>query len=114
MTFFGSWRTLTVEQCCLRVTSGGTPSRRNPSFYVGGTIPWAKTGELKDRIVDPARIGEWITEEALAKSSAKLLPKDTVLMAMYGDGQTIGSLGLVQSPISCNQACCAMIPDPTI
>lgn len=114
MTMSNPWRTLTVEECCLRVTSGGTPSRRNPSFYDGGTIPWAKTGELKDRLIDPSRVGEWITEEALAKSSAKLLPKDTVLMAMYGDGQTIGSLGLIRSPISCNQACCAMIPDPSV
>lgn len=109
-----TWRELTIEQCCTRVTSGGTPRRNNLDFYRGGTIPWVKTGELKDRVIDPSAIGEWITEEAVRKSSAKVLPVDTVLMAMYGDGQTIGSLGLVRSPVSCNQACCAMIPNPDI
>jgi type I restriction enzyme S subunit len=79
-----TWRTMSIEQCCLRVTSGGTPSRKNPLFHEDGTIPWVKTGELKDRIIVPSRVGEWITEEALAKSSAKMLPRDTVLMAMYG------------------------------
>lgn len=114
MTADRLWRTLRIEQCCTHVTSGGTPSRKNPDFFRNGTVPWVKTGELKDLVVDPKRIGEWITEQALEKSSAKLLPKGTVLMAMYGDGQTIGSLGLVQSPVSCNQACCAMIPDPAV
>jgi type I restriction enzyme S subunit len=105
---------LSIEQCCTRVTSGGTPRRNNPNFYRGGTIPWVKTGELKDRVIDPSAIGEWITEEAIKNSSAKLLPKNTVLMAMYGDGRTIGSVGLVRSPVTCNQACCAMIPNPDV
>jgi len=109
-----AWSELTIEQCCTRVTSGGTPRRNNPDFYRGGTVPWVKTGELKDSVIDPSAIEEWITEEAIRDSSAKVLPRDTVLMAMYGDGRTIGSLGLVRSPVSCNQACCAMIPNPDI
>lgn len=109
-----TWRLLSIDQCCHRVTSGGTPSRRKSEFYVGGTVPWIKTGELRDRFIDPAKIEERITEEALTRSSAKLLPSGTVLMAMYGDGQTIGSLGLVRSSIACNQACCAMIPNTEV
>ncbi|WP_271596282.1 restriction endonuclease subunit S [Bradyrhizobium sp. CCBAU 25360] len=109
-----AWPELTIAQCCTRVTSGGTPRRDNPDYYRDGTIPWVKTGELKDRVIDPSAISEWITEEAVENSSAKVLPKNTVLMAMYGDGRTIGSLGLVRSPMSCNQACCAMIVNPDI
>ena len=41
-----------------------------------------------------------------------LLPPETVLLAMYGDGKTMGSVGLVRTPAATNQACCAMVTDP--
>ena len=101
----------------------GRPVEAIPTFFEAGRNLCARrgesttglvTGELKDRVVDPSAIREWITEEAVNNSSAKVLPRNTVLMAMYGDGQTIGSLGLMRSPMSCNQACCAMIPNSDI
>ncbi|MCX6018978.1 MAG: restriction endonuclease subunit S, partial [Chloroflexi bacterium] len=55
-----------------------------------------------------------ITEEALESSSAKVFPTNTVLMAMYGDGDTITTLGVLRRPAATNQACCAMMPDPGI
>jgi type I restriction enzyme S subunit len=103
------WLLRTIESLCTRVTSGGTPSRKNPSFYNGGTILWVKSSELKDWYVHDT--SEKITECALESSSAKRLPKDTILMALYGDGRTITSLGLLASEATCNQACCAMICD---
>jgi type I restriction enzyme S subunit len=92
------------------VTSGGTPSRANLSFWEEGTVPWIKTGELKDWYIDDAE--ERITEEATLRSSAKVFPANTVLMAMYGDGKTITSLGIIRNAAATNQACCAMIADP--
>jgi type I restriction enzyme S subunit len=100
----------TIESLCLRVTSGGTPSRTVERYWSNGTIPWFKTGELKDGWLENSE--EKITEEALAASSAKIFPANTVLMAMYGDGKTITSLGLLRNPATTNQACCAMIVDP--
>lgn len=104
------WPLASVESLCTRVTSGGTPSRSNSAYYENGTIPWIKTGELKDWYVDA--IQEKITEVALRQSSAKLFPPDTVLLAMYGDGKTMGSVGLLRKSCATNQACCAMLPDP--
>ncbi len=104
------WKVAPIESVCLRVTSGGTPSRKEPSFYNGGTILWAKSSELKDWYVHDT--SEKITQEGLDSSSAKMLPKDTVLLALYGDGRTITSLGLLAQPAACNQACCAMICNP--
>jgi type I restriction enzyme S subunit len=95
-----------------RCTSGGTPLRSNPNFYQNGTIKWIKTKELNDYYVDDSE--EKITEEALEKSSAKLFPPNTVLMAMYGDGKTITSLGILRTEAATNQACCALIADPEI
>ncbi len=86
------WQDVAIEQLCARITSGGTPLRSNRHFYENGSIPWVKTGELKDWYIEDTE--EKITEEAVEKSSAKLFPKDTVLMAMYGDGRTITSLGI--------------------
>ena len=84
--------------------SGGTPIRSN-KFYYGGTIPWLKTGDLNDGLI--TEIPEFITEEAVANSSAKLNPAGSVLIAMYG--ATIGKLGILTFPATTNQACCACI-----
>ena len=84
--------------------AGGTPNRMNMAYY-GGTIPWLKTGDLNDGLITD--IPEFITEEAVANSSAKLNPAGSVLIAMYG--ATIGKLGILSYPATTNQACCACI-----
>ena len=84
--------------------SGGTPSRSNKSYY-GGNIPWLKTGDLNDGYI--THIPEFITEEAVVNSSAKLNPVGSVLIAMYG--ATIGKPGILTFPATTNQACCACI-----
>ncbi len=73
-----------------QVSSGGTPSREILSYW-NGNIPWIKTGELLDGDIFQAE--EHITEEGLANSAAKLFPLDTVLVALYGQGQTRGRTG---------------------
>jgi type I restriction enzyme S subunit len=90
-----------------KVTSGGTPSRDNPAYW-GGTIPWIKTGELVDG--DIASAEEHITQAAVDGSSAKLFPPDTVLIALYGQGQTRGRTGRLTISATTNQACCALLP----
>jgi type I restriction enzyme, S subunit len=106
------WRELQIEDLCERVTSGGTPSRQRPEFYENGLFNWFKTKELKDCALYDSE--ERITQDALDSSSAKLFPPDTVLMAMYGDGITITSLGILRRQAATNQACCAMIPKSTV
>jgi type I restriction enzyme S subunit len=88
-----------------RTSSGGTPSRKNLEFYEEGTIDWVKTGELKDCFVLSSE--EKITSQALSKSSAKLFPANTVLIALYG--ATIGQLGILSREAATNQACCAIL-----
>ena len=85
--------------------SGATPSRAEPEYY-GGTIPWLKTGDLNDGHV--SWVPESITEKALAKTSIRMNPTGSVLMAMYG--ATIGKLAILDVPMTTNQACCACVP----
>lgn len=90
-----------------KVTSGGTPSRSNPSYW-GGTIPWIKTGELLDGNIEDSE--EFITQDGLQNSSAKLFPVNTILIALYGQGQTRGRTGRLIIEATTNQACCAVLP----
>ena len=83
--------------------SGATPSRTRAEFYINGTIPWLKTGELNDGYINNSE--EKVTELALKETSLRLCKKDDVLIAMYG--ATIGKLGILEIEATTNQACCA-------
>jgi type I restriction enzyme, S subunit len=93
------------------VTSGGTPDRNNPAYW-GGSIPWIKTGELLDGSISESE--ETITELGLENSSAKLFPVGTVLIALYGQGQTRGRTGILKIRSTTNQGSAAILPNPEI
>lgn len=106
------WVEVAIQELCSVVTSGGTPSRKHPDYFVppgtAGAHPWVKTQEIADAAIHEAE--EWITDEAVRNSSAKLLPAGTILMAMYA-APTAGRLATLRAPMTCNQAACALIPD---
>ena len=89
-------------------SSGGTPSRKDPSNF-GGSIPWVKTGDLDHQVID--KVEETISETGLATSSAKVFPSGTLLVAMYG--ATIGQTGVLTFDAATNQACAALITKGT-
>ncbi|HEH9400745.1 TPA: restriction endonuclease subunit S [Aeromonas sobria] len=99
------WKLGTIEEIS-SVSSGGTPSRKNESYW-NGNIPWVTTAEVKFNIIEDT--AEKITEEGLANSSAKLFPVDTILIAMYGQGKTRGQVAKLGIEASTNQACAAII-----
>lgn len=82
-----------------RWASGGTPARSNKAYFQGH-IPWIKSGELPDGLIDG--VAEYITEDAISSSSAKVFPKDSVAIAMYG--ATIGRTGILAFDAATNQA----------
>ena len=92
------------------IKSGGTPSRKTKGYYTDGNIPWFKTGDLKSKYLDLP--GEFITQDALENSSAKLFPPQSVLLAMYG--ASIGSCAILKSSAATNQACAAFLPSKKI
>ena len=89
------------------ITSGGTPSRTKPKYW-GGTIPWVKTTLIQNGVIEESEVDEWITEEGLNKSSAKMIPEGTILMAMYGQGKTRGQVAILNFKATVNQACAAI------
>ncbi|MCB4438071.1 restriction endonuclease subunit S [Alteromonas sp. McT4-15] len=91
-----------------KVTSGGTPNRANPAYW-GGSIPWVTTSLIDFNKIVSA--DEFITDEGLKGSSAKLFPKGTLLIALYGQGVTRGKVALLDIDATTNQACAAMMFD---
>ncbi len=97
------WVWTTIGQVA-DTTSGGTPSRKHPEYYTDGIIPWIKSGELRDGLI--TQVEESITEEALRKSSAKIFPQGTPVVALYG--ATVGKTGILGIDAATNQAVCAI------
>jgi len=97
-----SWLWVRLGNICHTAT-GGTPSRKVSSFYCGN-IPWLKSGELNDGIIYDSE--EKITEIALNSSSAKIFPRGTILIALYG--ATVGKLGILRINAATNQAICGI------
>lgn len=89
------------------MTSGTTPSRANIDFYSNGSIPWVKTTDLNNGILNSTE--ESVTNKALEKTSLKLLPKGTVLVAMYGGFNQIGRTAMLGMEATINQALSALI-----
>jgi len=91
-----------------QTTSGGTPKTSDPENY-DGHIPWLRTLDLNNDNVYDFEIQ--ITEKALSESSAKVVPANSVLVAMYGGAGTIGKSGLLKFNAAINQAICAILPN---
>lgn len=101
------WNVTDVEHFCIETKSGGTPSRTNDSYWNKKDIPWLKSGEVQNCFVFDTE--EYISKEGMECSSAKLIPKDSVVMAMYG--ATASQVCYLKNEMTTNQACCNMICD---
>ncbi|WP_173217539.1 MULTISPECIES: restriction endonuclease subunit S [unclassified Streptococcus] len=91
------------------VSSGSTPSRDNKLYWDSGTINWVKTTEVINREITETE--EKITKFALENTSLKLFPVNTILIAMYGQGQTRGRSAILKVESTSNQACGAIFPN---
>ncbi len=88
-------------------TSGGTPSKAHKEYYEGGTIPWLRSGEVSQGLIYETEL--FITQVGMDNSSAKIVPVDSVAIAMYG--ATVGEVGIIKKPMCTNQAVCNIFPN---
>lgn len=101
-----------ISALAKRVSSGLTPLRSNPEFWLTGTIPWLKTEQLGEKFIYSTT--EKISEIALKKTSIKVYPPNTLSVAMYGEGRTRGNVSIIKSKMATNQACCNIELDPEL
>ncbi len=99
------YKTVPLETLC-SVGSGGTPSRIHPEYYKEGNIPWVKTTEVIDELISDTE--EKITKKGLNSSSAKLYEPNSLIIAMYGQGQTRGRTAKLAIQATTNQACAVL------
>ena len=90
-----------ISDICLNICSGGTPSTSHEEYY-HGNIPWLRTQEVDWKEINDTEIK--ITDDAIANSSAKIIPANCVIVAMYG--ATAAKAAINKIPLSTNQACC--------
>ena len=101
-----------ISAIAKRVSSGLTPLRSNPDFWMNGTVPWLKTEQLGEKFIYSTK--EKISEVALKKTSIKVYPPNTLSIAMYGEGKTRGNVSIIKSKMATNQACCNIELDPEL
>ena len=100
-----NWKKMPIGEVC-KSYAGGTPSRSNPTYY-GAEIPWISSGEANQAYITDTK--EKITKKGLRFSSAKMIPKEAILLAMYG--ATAGQVSKLKIDATANQAVLALIPD---
>lgn len=90
-----------------KTTAGGTPSKSHPEYYNGGKIPWLRSGEVCKMNISNTEL--CITDLGMQNSSAKLVPVNSVVVAMYG--ATAAQVGVIRSEMTLNQAISAIFPN---
>ena len=102
------WPTVTLGEICTFMT-GGTPTSTVAEYYENGTVPWLVSGDIhRFEISDCERR---ITQAAVENSNARVLPKDSVLIALNGQGKTRGTVALLRMEgATCNQSLVAITP----
>ncbi|MFH1096983.1 MAG: restriction endonuclease subunit S [Candidatus Desantisbacteria bacterium] len=103
------WELVQIGDIC-KTSSGGTPLSGTSEYYENGNILWINSGEVRQGVIFESE--NKITELGLQKSSAKIFPKNTVLLAMYG--ATAGQIGILGVDASTNQAICGILPSPKV
>ena len=88
------------------VITGGTPSTAKPEYWDNGDIPWLQSGCCQNCDVDFAE--KYITQEGYDNSSTKLMPKDSVMIALTG--ATAGKIGYLNFEACGNQSITGILP----
>lgn len=104
-----AWPVVNLAEIC-RFMTGGTPTSTEQSYYQGGSIPWLVSGDIhQGEIFDCEKR---ITQAGVDNSNARVLPKNSVLIALNGQGKTRGTVAILRMEnATCNQSLVAMSPN---
>ena len=101
------WKTL--GEICKKIYSGGTPNTSKPEYWENGTIPWMSSGEVNLGIIYQTE--KFITELGLKNSSAKFVPKNSIVIALAGQGKTRGKVARIKIDLTTNQSLASLTFD---
>ncbi len=100
------WEEKRIKDVFMKIGSGTTPSTSREDYYENGTIFWLNTTDLNNDLIFDTK--QKITQLAFKESGLKIYPVNSLAIAMYGQGKTRGTVGLLQIPATTNQAACIM------
>ena len=103
---------VTIEDISLSCYSGGTPSTKKAEYWENGNIPWMSSGEVHQGFV--TSVEKKITQSGYDNSSAKMVPKHSVVIALAGQGKTRGTVAYTEMELCTNQSLCAIIPNTEV
>ena len=106
--FSGEWEEKRIQdfaECC----AGATPDTKKDEYWIDGTIPWMSSGEVNNTFIYSTE--KKITQLGYDKTSTKLLPSNTVVIALAGQGKTRGTVAITRIELCTNQSLCAVLPD---
>ena len=106
--FKGEWEEKRIQdfaECC----AGATPDTKKDEYWIDGTIPWMSSGEVNNTFIYSTE--KKITQLGYDKTSTKLLPSNTVVIALAGQGKTRGTVAITRIELCTNQSLCAVLPD---
>ena len=106
--FSGEWEDKIIQdfaECC----AGATPDTKKDEYWIDGTIPWMSSGEVNNTFIYSTE--KKITQLGYDKTSTKLLPSNTVVIALAGQGKTRGTVAITRIELCTNQSLCAVLPD---
>jgi type I restriction enzyme S subunit len=95
------WEVVTINTTC-NVTAGGTPSTKVQNYWEPSEVPWLSSGEVNKKIVYST--DKMISNEGLNNSSAKLIPRHSILIALAGQGKTRGTVAITEIELTTNQS----------
>jgi type I restriction enzyme S subunit len=104
-----SWEETKVKYCCKQVLTGGTPRTEVKEYYEPKEIPWMKSGEIQGKRI--RKIDTWISRKGLENSNARILPRNSVVIALAGRGKTRGTTSILDVDCACNQSVICMVLD---
>ena len=108
--FEGEWEEVLLGSCA-DLTAGGTPSTKKPEYW-GGEIPWMNSGEVNLKQV--FSVEGRITQAGLDNSSTKIIPVNSILIALAGQGKTRGTVAINRIKLCTNQSIAAIMPHQDI
>ena len=100
--------TVCIQDICVRICSGGTPSSKRHDYY-DGNVPWLRTQDIDFNVIN--QTSATISDEGLRNSAAQWIPANCVIVAMYG--ATAAKVAVNSIPLTTNQACCNLQIDET-
>ena len=103
--FTNDWEQRKVSDVA-KIIAGGTPSTKENSYWEPKEIPWLSSGEVHKKYI--TFTDDMISQIGMNNSSAKMVAKDSVLIALAGQGKTRGTVAINRIPLTTNQSIAAM------